>query len=40
MGLTKALFKSGVLAELEERRDEYLYKIFTNLQANCRSQPD
>jgi len=31
MGLTKAFFKSGVLAELEERRDEYLYKIFTKL---------
>ncbi|KAA1065110.1 hypothetical protein PGT21_025068 [Puccinia graminis f. sp. tritici] len=37
IGLTKVFFKSGVLAELEERRDEYLYEIFTNLQANCRS---
>ncbi|KAI8450264.1 myosin type-2 heavy chain 2 [Phakopsora pachyrhizi] len=37
IGLTKAFFKSGVLAELEERRDEHLYEVFTNLQANCRS---
>lgn len=37
IGLTKVFFKSGVLAELEERRDEGLYGIFTNLQAHCRT---
>lgn len=36
VGRTKAFFKAGVLAELEERRDELLYGIFSNIQAACR----
>ncbi|KAH6904305.1 P-loop containing nucleoside triphosphate hydrolase protein [Coprinopsis sp. MPI-PUGE-AT-0042] len=30
------LFKAGVLAELEERRDALLYDIFSGFQATCR----
>jgi myosin protein heavy chain len=36
VGLTKIFFKAGVLAELEERRDELLYHTFTAIQAACR----
>lgn len=36
IGLNKIFFKAGVLAELEERRDELLYDVFTRLQAECR----
>ena len=36
IGLNKIFFKAGVLAELEERRDELLYDVFTRLQAGCR----
>lgn len=36
VGRTKAFFKAGVLAELEERRDELLYGIFSRIQAACR----
>lgn len=36
IGLTKIFFKAGVLAELEEQRDELLYDIFARLQASCR----
>ncbi|GAA5956438.1 hypothetical protein JCM21900_005330 [Sporobolomyces salmonicolor] len=36
LGLTKVFFKAGILAELEERRDEYLSAIFTKVQAACR----
>jgi myosin protein heavy chain len=36
IGLNKIFFKAGVLAELEEKRDELLFDIFTRLQANCR----
>ena len=36
IGLNKIFFKAGVLAELEERRDELLYDIFSRLQAGCR----
>ncbi|GAA5864652.1 hypothetical protein JCM1840_002191 [Sporobolomyces johnsonii] len=36
LGLTKVFFKAGILAELEERRDEYLSTIFTKVQAACR----
>lgn len=36
IGLNKIFFKAGVLAELEERRDELLYDLFTRLQAGCR----
>jgi myosin protein heavy chain len=34
--LTKVFFKAGILAELEERRDDYLADIFTSFQASCR----
>lgn len=36
IGLNKIFFKSGILAELEEKRDELLYDIFARLQAGCR----
>lgn len=36
VGRTKAFFKAGVLAELEERRDELLFGIFSRIQASCR----
>ncbi|GAA5913385.1 myosin 1 [Sporobolomyces salmoneus] len=36
LGLTKVFFKAGILAELEERRDEYLGAIVTKIQAACR----
>lgn len=36
IGLSKIFFKAGVLAELEEQRDELLYDIFARLQASCR----
>jgi myosin protein heavy chain len=36
VGLTKIFFKAGVLAELEERRDELLYHTFTAIEAACR----
>ncbi|GAA6020125.1 hypothetical protein JCM10207_006264 [Rhodosporidiobolus poonsookiae] len=36
LGLTKVFFKAGILAELEERRDDYLADIVTKLQATCR----
>lgn len=36
VGRTKAFFKAGVLAELEERRDELLYDMFSRIQAACR----
>ena len=36
IGLSKIFFKAGVLAELEERRDELLYDLFSRLQATCR----
>uniref|UniRef100_A0AC35UIR9 Myosin motor domain-containing protein n=1 Tax=Rhabditophanes sp. KR3021 TaxID=114890 RepID=A0AC35UIR9_9BILA len=35
-GLTKIFFKSGVLATLEELRDEALSKIMTKFQSACR----
>ncbi|KAK6010585.1 hypothetical protein OSTOST_24383, partial [Ostertagia ostertagi] len=35
-GLTKIFFKSGVLAHLEELRDEELSKIITKFQSACR----
>lgn len=36
LGLTKVFFKAGILATLEERRDEALSVIFTAVQAACR----
>lgn len=36
IGLSKIFFKAGVLADLEEQRDELLYDIFARLQASCR----
>lgn len=36
LGLSKVFFKAGILAELEERRDEYLGDIFTRIQAGVR----
>lgn len=36
IGVTKIFFKSGVLAELEERRDTLLYDIFSRFQAVAR----
>lgn len=36
LGLTKVFFKAGILAELEERRDEVLSDIVTRIQATCR----
>ncbi|GAA5943506.1 hypothetical protein JCM10213_005510 [Rhodosporidiobolus nylandii] len=36
LGLTKVFFKAGILAELEERRDDHLADIVTRLQATCR----
>ncbi|TKA57102.1 hypothetical protein B0A53_01058 [Rhodotorula sp. CCFEE 5036] len=36
LGLTKVFFKAGMLAELEERRDDCLTGIITNLQASAR----
>ncbi|GAA5937074.1 myosin 1 [Sporobolomyces koalae] len=36
LGLTKVFFKAGILAELEERRDQYLGAIVTKIQAACR----
>jgi myosin protein heavy chain len=36
VGRTKAFFKAGVLADLEVRRDELLYGIFSRIQAACR----
>lgn len=36
LGLTKVFFKAGILAELEERRDDHLADIVTKLQATCR----
>ncbi|GAA5863922.1 hypothetical protein JCM8547_005281 [Rhodosporidiobolus lusitaniae] len=36
LGLTKVFFKAGILAELEERRDDYLASIVTKIQASCR----
>lgn len=36
IGLTKIFFKSGVLADLEERRDRHLHDIFARFQAACR----
>lgn len=36
VGRSKAFFKAGVLADLEERRDELLYGIFSRMQAACR----
>ncbi|KDE02890.1 hypothetical protein MVLG_06575 [Microbotryum lychnidis-dioicae p1A1 Lamole] len=36
LGLTKVFFKAGILAELEERRDEYLSGVVTRIQATCR----
>lgn len=36
VGRSKAFFKAGVLADLEERRDELLYGIFSRIQAACR----
>jgi myosin protein heavy chain len=36
IGLSKIFFKAGVLAELEEQRDELLYDVFSRLQASCR----
>uniref|UniRef100_A0AAF5I0Q2 Myosin motor domain-containing protein n=1 Tax=Strongyloides stercoralis TaxID=6248 RepID=A0AAF5I0Q2_STRER len=35
-GLTKVFFKAGVLAQLEELRDETLGKIMTKFQSACR----
>ncbi|TNY19244.1 putative nonmuscle myosin heavy chain b [Rhodotorula diobovata] len=36
LGLTKAFFKAGILAELEERRDAVLNGIVTRVQATAR----
>lgn len=36
LGLTKVFFKAGILAELEERRDDRLSAIMTKLQATAR----
>ncbi|GJN88159.1 hypothetical protein Rhopal_001124-T1 [Rhodotorula paludigena] len=36
LGLTKCFFKAGILAELEERRDDVLSGIVSRLQATCR----
>lgn len=36
LGLTKVFFKAGILAELEERRDDCLTGIITKLQASAR----
>lgn len=36
LGLTKVFFKTGILAELEERRDDFLSELFTRIQAACR----
>ncbi|CAO1612723.1 unnamed protein product [Parajaminaea phylloscopi] len=36
IGVTKIFFKSGVLAELEERRDALLYDVFARFQAAAR----
>ncbi|GAA5865791.1 hypothetical protein JCM3774_003095 [Rhodotorula dairenensis] len=36
LGLTKVFFKAGILAELEERRDNCLTGIITELQASAR----
>jgi myosin protein heavy chain len=36
LGLSKVFFKAGILARLEERRDEYLSDIFTRIQATSR----
>lgn len=36
IGLSKIFFKAGILAELEERRDELLYDVFTRFQAACK----
>ncbi|GAA5979442.1 hypothetical protein JCM10908_002925 [Rhodotorula pacifica] len=36
LGLTKVFFKAGILAELEERRDDCLAGIITKLQASAR----
>ncbi|GAA6039634.1 hypothetical protein JCM8097_002228 [Rhodosporidiobolus ruineniae] len=36
LGLTKVFFKAGILAELEERRDDYLASIVTKIQASAR----
>lgn len=36
LGLTKVFFKAGILAEIEERRDDVLSVIFTSVQAACR----
>lgn len=36
IGVTKIFFKSGVLAELEERRDALLFDIFARFQAAAR----
>ena len=36
VGTSKIIFKTGVLAELEERRDALLFDIFSRLQAMAR----
>ncbi|TIB06459.1 hypothetical protein E3P96_00437 [Wallemia ichthyophaga] len=36
IGNSKIFFKSGVLAEMEERRDNILYDLFTSIQASSR----
>lgn len=36
VGLSKVFFKAGILAELEERRDNELSAIMTKVQAACR----
>lgn len=36
VGLTKVFFKAGILAELEERRDDELSAILSKVQASCR----
>ena len=36
LGNSKIFFKAGVLAEMEEKRDNILYEVFTNVQARAR----
>ncbi|KAK5974009.1 Myosin heavy chain [Trichostrongylus colubriformis] len=36
IGNTKVFFKAGILARLEDQRDEILKKIMTNFQSRCR----
>lgn len=36
IGLTKIFFKAGILADLEEKRDNLLFSIFSSIQASAR----